>query len=114
MLYRRIIFALLAVLAVVAISACGSSHKASPQAKAEAKQEAALFEQQASKCLPQKNGAPDLFVLRSKTGRHAFAACLVPPSQRVAFERCASRAVIGHFNKVQIESGLNACLRKVS
>lgn len=104
----------LAVLpACLALAACGS-HSASSQQKQEAQREVAKFEQVANKCLPKKNGVPNLLALRSKATRQQFTACVVPPAQRVAFERCATHAVIGHFSKAKIEAGLSACLQKVS
>lgn len=104
---------LVAILATTAVAACGSSN-ATPAQKQEAKAEAAKFEARAKGCLPSKNGLPDLTSLRSSAGRKSFAACLVPPAQRSTFTSCSERAVIGKFNKIRIEQGLNACLVKVS
>lgn len=109
---RRAIVILLALSALLAVAGCGS--KASPAQQHQAQAEVTKFEAQANKCLPTKDGAPVLTSLKTKAGREKFAACMVPPAQRVTFIRCAESATIGHFSKVKIEQGLNACLEKVS
>lgn len=106
---------MIALLSALGLAACGSSHKhATPAQKAEAQQEATKFETLAGKCLARKGGALNLSVLRTKQGRHTFTTCLVPVGQRGAFESCAEKAVVGRFNRVAVESGLNSCARRVS
>lgn len=110
---RRTIAIIIAV--SLSLAACGGSHK--PLSSAEQTQEKAAaqtFDAAVKRCLPAKDGAPDVLRLRSHAGRTQFVSCAVPQSKRVTFNSCMTKLVLsGLPTKSRLESGASACLAKV-
>lgn len=110
---RKTIYAFLLCLLAVAVTACGSSHKLSASQNAQASKATATADKAVQKCLPTKDGAPDLLILRTKAARHTFMACAVPPGERVAFDKCATRVILsGLPTKRRLAKGLRGCMAK--
>lgn len=104
---------LLALPAVLALTACGSSHKVNATAaeKQQGKAAVAAFDAAANKCLPKRDGAPNVFVLKSHQGRHNFGECAVPARKRVKFNRCATKVFLGGLpTPRRIKVGVGNCL----
>lgn len=102
-------------LVALALSACGSGHKLSGTTSTAVQQQeqAAVSTAQAdlNRCLPKKDGAPDIMVLRTHAGRQQFTNCAIPVPKRVAFNACLTKlALSGLPTKVRLERGGEACL----
>lgn len=100
-------------LAALALAGCGS-HSVSAQNKQEAQAQYAKAQKVLEHCLPQKDGAPDPLVLRSKSARVSFENCAVPVNQRVNFRKCIASGLLSGFpTKKHLEATAEKCVNEV-
>ena len=111
---KSFIAVFLAGVVTLSLTACGSHAKLTPAEQQQEHAAVAKFDKVARACLPVKDGAPNVLVLRTHAARQQFMNCAVPPAQRVQFNSCVTHvALAGLPTKKRIESGVSACLAKV-
>jgi len=107
--------ALIVLLSVGAVTACGSSSVKTVQSDKQVQQAEKQIEQQVSKCMPTAGGAPDPLLLRHSATRAKFQACTGVAKHGRAFDICAFKVILGHLPTVSgVEKGLTACVERVA
>lgn len=102
------------LIAVLALSACGSSATLkSAQSDKNVQQTEKQVENQVSKCMPTANGAPDPLLLRRSAERAKFAACTGVAKHARSFDKCAFKVILGGLPTVAgVQKGLTACVER--
>lgn len=96
---------------VLALSAAACGTKTQVQSNPQVQQTEKVAQADIKRCLPVKNGVPNVLALRSASGRLSFENCAVTPNKRVAFNRCLTNVALGGVpSKARLEAGAQKCL----